>query len=96
MAHALQLLKIVSSLMLPILNFYNYLYKYNSKEFIKNMHMIINSFSSFLVINVLTEETTTTTNKISHHICYFSMLDVPNQIETNIITDYYSQLLEMF
>ena len=95
MAHALQLLKIVSSLMQPILNFYNYLYKYNSKEFIKNMHMIINSFSSFLVINVLAEETTTT-NKISHHICYSSMLDVPNQIRTNITTDYYSQSFEMF
>jgi transposase InsO family protein len=55
------------------------------------IHVIINTFSGFLVATALIEEATK--NVISH--C-FSMLGVLNQIKTGNGTDYYSQAFEMF
>jgi transposase InsO family protein len=58
---------------------------------LKYVHVIINTFSGFLVATALTGEATK--NVISH---YFSMLVVPNQIKTGNGIDYYSQAFEMF
>ena len=51
--------------------------------------MTIDSFSSFLVTTVLRGEATKT--KISHCLCCFSILDVPNQIKTDNGTNWLPQ-----
>ena len=53
---------------------------------LKYVHVTIDNFSGFLVATALTGEATK--NVITHCLCYFSVLDVANQIKTDNGTGY--------
>jgi hypothetical protein len=57
------------------------------------MHMwLFNTFSGFLVTTALQEKQL----KVTVCVNFLNRLGVPNQIKTDIKTDYYSQVFEMF
>ena len=61
---------------------------------IKYVHVIIDTFSGFLVATALTGEATK--NVISHCLHCFSLLGVLSQLKTDNGTGYYNQVFEMF
>ena len=65
-------------------------------HFRKLKYALVNSdtFSGFLIATTLTEETTK--NTISHCLHCFSIVVVPNQIETDNGNGYCTQAFEMF